>query len=87
MGNADELTCRELVELVTDYIEGTLPARDRQRFDAHLLECDDCPIYVEQMRATIRALGSLAEAQIPPLARDELLRIFGDWKQGRPGPL
>ncbi|MDQ3412638.1 MAG: zf-HC2 domain-containing protein [Chloroflexota bacterium] len=83
MVDPDELTCRELVELVTDYLEGTLPAADRQRFEAHLLNCDECPIYVDQMRLTIRAVGALTEEHIPPVARDELLRRFGDWKRNR----
>ncbi len=83
MVDPDELTCRELVELVTEYLEGTLPAADRQRFEAHLLNCDDCPIYVDQMRLTIRAVGALTEEHIPPVARDELLRRFGDWKRER----
>ncbi len=78
-----KLTCRELVELVTDYLEGTLPAADRQRFEAHLLNCDECPIYIDQMRLTIRAVGALTEEHIPPVARDELLRRFGDWKRNR----
>ncbi|MDQ3692983.1 MAG: zf-HC2 domain-containing protein [Chloroflexota bacterium] len=83
MVDPDELTCRELVELVTDYLEGTLPAVDRQRFEEHLLNCDECPIYVAQMRMTIRAVGALTEEHIPPIARDELLRRFGDWKRNR----
>ncbi len=83
MVDPDELTCRELVELVTEYLEGTLPAADRQRFEAHLLNCDECPIYIDQMRLTIRAVGALTEEHIPPVARDELLRRFGDWKRDR----
>lgn len=50
---ATELECRELVELVTDYLEDALPERERERFEAHLAECEGCRRYVEQMRTTI----------------------------------
>ena len=52
------LSCRELVELVTAYLEGTLPAGARKRFEAHLAECDGCTTYLEQMRTTIRLSGA-----------------------------
>ncbi len=77
------MTCRELVMLVTDYLEGTLPAADRRRFERHLRECENCPIYVEQMRETIRLAGSLREQDLPPEVRDELLSAFRDWKRNR----
>lgn len=76
-----ELTCQELVELVTEYLEGSLPAAQRARFEAHLAECPYCRIYLEQMRETIRLLGRLTEETIPPTAKQELLRLFRDWKQ------
>ena len=76
------LTCRELVELVTDYLEGTLPAADRARFEQHLALCPNCPAYLEQMRQTIRALGMLPEESITPEARQELLEAFRNWKRG-----
>jgi anti-sigma factor RsiW len=56
-----ELSCRELVELVTDYLEGVLTAAERMRFEAHLSECDGCEAYLEQMLLTIRALRLLRE--------------------------
>ena len=74
-----DLTCRELVELVTDYLEGALPSTERARFEAHLADCDDCPLYLGQMRLTIRALGALTEERVPPAAREELLRLFRRW--------
>jgi anti-sigma factor RsiW len=86
MPDPDDLTCRELVELVTDYLEGALSGRDRARFEAHLLDCDGCPLYLEQMRLTIRAVGALTEHGMPQAAKDDLLRRFGDWKRGRTGP-
>ncbi len=77
-----ELTCKELVELVTEYLEGTLPASERLRFEAHLADCPGCTAYLQQMRLTIRALGRLSEETIAPEAKDELLRRFRHWKQG-----
>ncbi len=78
---SNELTCRELVEVVTEYLEGTLPPDERARFEAHLAECPYCRIYLEQMRRTIRTLGMLTEDAIQPAVRDELLQLFWDWKR------
>lgn len=76
-----EMACQDLVELVTDYLEGALPPAERARFEAHLAGCDGCTRYLEQMRLTIRALGRLTEESIEPQARDELLRVFRNWKE------
>ena len=76
------LTCQELVELVTDYLEGTLPAADRARFEDHLAQCPNCSTYLEQMRQTIRALGMLPEESILPEVQHELLQLFRTWKRG-----
>jgi len=62
--NLPELTCKELVELVTDYLEGALSAETRKRFDDHLEGCPFCRIYLEQMRQTIGALGQLSDEAI-----------------------
>ena len=77
----EEITCQELVELITDYLEDVLPPAQRVQFDAHLTECDDCPLYLEQMRTTIQVTGLLTEEQIDPAARDKLMQLFRDWKQ------
>jgi len=76
---ARALRCMELVELITDYLEGELPRRDRKRFDAHISECDGCRAYLDQMRRTIRATGRLTEDQIPEPAKQKLLEVFQDW--------
>jgi anti-sigma factor RsiW len=78
----DDLPCQELVELVTDYLEGRLPEPERRRFDAHLALCSGCRAYLEQMRQTIRALGHLAEEAIEPEAKQRLLAAFRDWRRG-----
>ena len=76
----EQLSCRELVELVTDYLEGMLPAAEHERVDRHLETCQGCRTYVEQMRQTIRLAGTLTEQDISPAAREELLAVFRDWK-------
>jgi anti-sigma factor RsiW len=74
------LNCRELVELVTAYLEGDLSAGERKRFDAHLSGCEGCTMYVEQMRRTIVLTGTLSVDDVPPAAEEALLRAFRDWK-------
>lgn len=74
-----EMPCRELVELITDYLEDRLPPADRRRFEAHLAECEPCRTYVEQFRQTIRVLGRLPEESLSPEARTSLLAAFRDW--------
>lgn len=76
-----EMPCRELVELVSDYLGGRLSPRDRARFEAHLAECEYCETYLEQMRQTIRALGRLPEESLSAEARDALLVAFRDWSR------
>ena len=81
MPGPDDLTCQELVELVTDYLDEALTMRDRERFEAHLLDCDECPIYLEQIRGTIRAVGTLTEQRMSQMAKDDLLQHFRTWKR------
>lgn len=78
-----EMNCQELVELVTEYLEGTLSESDKARFQAHLKECDGCETYLEQMRLAIRALGRLTDKSIPPNAQQKLLIAFRNWKKNR----
>ena len=76
-----EMTCKELVELVTEYLEGTLPNDTRQRMENHLSGCDGCTHYLEQMRQMIRLTGQVREESLTPQQRDDLLRLFHDWKK------
>jgi len=69
-------TCREVVELVTDYLEGEMPPGDRERFEMHLATCEPCVTYVEQIRLTIGAVGALDESKIPDDQRDGLVAAF-----------
>jgi anti-sigma factor RsiW len=77
-----DLACNELVELVTAYVEGALPAGERARFDAHLTECPDCVEYVAQIHRTVVAVGLAGPelARTPPVTA--LLGVFRDWKRG-----
>lgn len=75
-----DLTCQQLVELVTDYLEAALPADERILFEAHLAACEGCEVYLEQIRRTIETLGTLSEETLPAPARDELLALFRGWK-------
>jgi anti-sigma factor RsiW len=77
-----EMRCNELVEVITEYLEGTLPAQDRARFDRHLAKCDGCRAYLDQMRKTIRALGHLPPESLSPEAERALLDAFKGWREG-----
>ncbi|MBV9324100.1 MAG: zf-HC2 domain-containing protein [Chloroflexi bacterium] len=80
---SDEIVCRELVELVTPYLEGALPADERALVDQHLASCDGCEAYVQQMRLTIRAVGHVSEDAITSKTRDDVLAIFRSWRDHR----
>ena len=79
--NLPEMPCRELVELVTNYLEERLSPADRARFEAHLEACDACREYLEQFRSTIRILGRLPEESLSAEARAVLLDAFRDWSR------
>jgi anti-sigma factor RsiW len=80
----EELSCVELVELVTDYLEGALPDELHQRFEAHIAHCSGCQTYLEQMRATILATGTLAPDSLSPEAESALLDAFRGWRSELP---
>jgi anti-sigma factor RsiW len=71
-----EMDCKELVEVITAYLEGTMAYEDRGRFETHLAECPFCTEYVAQMRTTINTLGRIDEQTISPASRMELLAAF-----------
>jgi len=75
------MTCKELVELVTDYLEGKLPDDVRMHFEDHLSGCKGCTNYLEQMRETIRLTGHLREENLSGQQKDELLSMFRNWKK------
>ena len=76
----DHINCREVVELVTGYLERALPAEETALFEQHLNFCEGCVSYVEQMRGTIEAVGRIAEADIAGDDRNRLLAAFRGWR-------
>jgi anti-sigma factor RsiW len=84
MAASNEMSCQELVELVTDYLEAALPAEERGRFEEHLAQCPPCRAYLVQMRQTIGALGRLPRESISDDAKRGLLDVFRDWKKRPP---
>lgn len=80
------MPCQELVEVVTDYLEGALPVEDLMRFEAHLAECDACREYLAQIRRTVSLVGEFDAATLPDGSRQRLLDAFrgwrGDWTDG-----
>jgi anti-sigma factor RsiW len=83
---SETLTCQELVELVTDYLEGALRPTERARFETHIAQCSYCPTYLDQVRTTIRLLGKLSTGALSPATRHELLIHFRDWKRQQASP-
>jgi len=81
MSRVEELTCQELVELVTDYLEGALAPAERARFEDHLAECEGCANYLDQMRRTVAVVGALGEDHVEPDAREALLAVFRDFRR------
>ena len=74
-----DLTCQEVVEIITDYLEDSLSSAERRRVEDHLATCGGCTAYLEQMRDTIRLTGMLTEEQIPEEQKQELLEAFRTW--------
>jgi anti-sigma factor RsiW len=73
------LSCQEIVELVTDYLEDALPAGERARFEHHLTRCRGCTNYVEQIRTTISLTGRVHADELDARTRDGILEAFRDW--------
>jgi predicted anti-sigma-YlaC factor YlaD len=77
----DHISCQDVVELVSDYLERALPPHAASLFEEHLNFCDGCVTYVDQMRVTIEAAGRVAEEDVPAETRERLLTAFRDWKR------
>jgi anti-sigma factor RsiW len=78
--STEHITCQEVVDLVTDYLEGALDARDAALFEQHLNFCEGCVWYVDQIRKTASLAGRVREVEVPPDVRDRLIAAFRDWK-------
>jgi anti-sigma factor RsiW len=76
----NDLICQQVVELVTNYLEGSLSRTDRRRFERHLKGCPNCTNYLQQMRMTIAATGALQVEDLSPEAEDEFTALFQRWR-------
>ena len=79
--SVEPISCQEVVELVTDYLDGAMSPDHVARFDHHLSLCEGCVFYVEQSRMTIAAVGRIGEEDVPPDVRDDLVAAFRDFKR------
>ena len=77
----EHISCQQVVELVTDYLEGALSPEDVARFEQHLSLCEGCVFYVEQIRMTIAAVGRIGEEDVQPAIRDDLVAAFRDFRR------
>ncbi len=80
LGLKRELVCQQVVELVSDYLEGALSRSGRRRFEAHLAGCEHCTEYLEQMRATIQLTGRLRAEDLSPEMREEFTALYRRWR-------
>jgi anti-sigma factor RsiW len=78
------MTCQDLAQLVTDYLDGAMPAAERAVFERHLAVCPACVRFVRQMKATVETLGRVPPEAITPEVEGKLLEQFRSWKR-RPG--
>jgi anti-sigma factor RsiW len=76
----DHLSCQEVVELATGYLDGALSTDDASLFEQHLNFCEGCVWYVEQIKTTVETLGEVREEDIPSEAKDRLMSAFRDWR-------
>jgi anti-sigma factor RsiW len=74
------LVCRDAVELISDYVDGTLSRRDRRRLEKHLSGCDACNAYVEQVRATVAASGHVGPEDLPDDVVEGLVNLFRQFR-------
>jgi anti-sigma factor RsiW len=81
MNFQEDITCREIVQLVTDYLDGALPPEQVEAFEMHLCYCDGCVNYLDQLRETIRLSGRLTEDSLPPELQEELVAAFRGLKR------
>jgi anti-sigma factor RsiW len=82
-GDVEHVTCQELVEVLTDYLEGALDAGERAEIERHIVICHGCQNYVEQMRSTIDLLGQIAADDPGDTQAGKLLGMFREWQAGR----
>jgi anti-sigma factor RsiW len=80
-----DINCAQAVSLVTDYLDGTLTQAERARFEAHLVDCDNCTEHVKQIQVTVAAAGRVREDDLDPRVRQDLMNLYRRWRGDRPG--
>lgn len=78
---AEHVTCQEVVELVSDYLDQALPPEEASLFEQHVNFCDGCDWYLDQMRSTVATVGRITERDVPEETREKLLAAFREWKR------
>jgi len=81
MAEREHLSCQDVVELVTEYLDRSLPPEEASLFEQHVNFCDGCEWYLDEMRTTITTVGRITEEQVPRDTRDKLLAAFREWKR------
>ena len=81
--DAHDITCRQAVALMTDYLDGTLGQDDRDLVEAHLGECESCAEHLRQIRITVRVTGRIREDDLDPAAREDLMDLYRRWRRDR----
>ena len=82
--DAHDITCRQAVALMTDYLDGALGPDDRALVEAHLDECEGCAEHLRQIRITVAVTGRIHEEDLDPAAREDLMDLYRRWWRGRP---
>jgi anti-sigma factor RsiW len=82
MSETTSLSCRQIVDVVTEYVDGALSSADRLAFEQHITICPPCRAYFTQMRTVVRVAGSLSEDDLPEHVRENLREMFRDWRRG-----
>ena len=78
---AEHMSCQEVVDLVTEYLDDSLPADEASLFEQHVNFCEGCAWYLDEIRSTIAAVGRVTEEDLPEETRDKLLVAFRDWRR------
>ena len=79
-----DITCRQAVALMTDYLDGALGPDDRALVEAHLAECENCAEHLRQIRITVAVTGRIREQDLDPAAREDLMDLYRRWRRERP---
>ena len=82
--DAHDITCRQVVALMTDYLDDALGPDDQALMEAHLAECEGCAEHLRQIRITVAVTGRIREEDLTPAVRDDLMDLYRRWRRDRP---